>query len=93
MKPITIIHTKMPVLVVVLLAIIAIGVTSPLIWTAIHYPELRFVMSVATVSIYLLIINAFILERSVHILRDTNRALMSYIDVMKTYQRSVSTND
>lgn len=93
MEPTVIVRTKTPVWYIILMVTIVVGICTPLVWVAIHYPELRFYMGMTVASVFLLVTGIMLLERSVHILRDTNRALMQYIQVMKTYQRSVSKND
>lgn len=93
MEPTVIVRTKTPVWYIILMATIVVGICTPLVWVAIYYPNLRFYMGMTVASTLLLVIGNMVLERSVHILRDTNRALMQYIQVMKTYQRGVSKND
>jgi hypothetical protein len=93
MEPTVIVRTKMSVWIIVSLTLVAVGVSVPLILTAIRYPELRFVMSMITASVYLLVLGNIIQMYSLHLMRDVNRALIHYISVMNHYQRKSSNND
>lgn len=87
MEPTVIVRTKMSVLFIISMILVAVCMSAPLIVTAIQYPHLRFVMVMTASSVYLLVLGNIIQAYSLQLMRDVNRALMRYIS------EKVSNND